>query len=121
MMHVIDSEDTMRHSKEQDKQEAWTPIDLVQGHVNQTDELDRLTNQLLQTIADNVSISSMHNKHIVQIDLTSYPSLIVTRAVDRWRDEYPLDEVTLLYSNNKPHSMELYWYDANNNTMQRDD
>jgi hypothetical protein len=108
----------MKHNK----QEAWTPIDLVQGHVNQTDELDRLTNQLLQTIANKVYISSTHNtKHSVQIDLTGYPSLIIDRAVDRWKAEYLLDELILCYCNNKARCMELHWYEANNNTMQRYD
>lgn len=100
----------MRYSKEQDKQTEWTPIDMVECHTNQQDELARLTNQLLQTIANNVSVPTHGTKRIAEVDLQAYPGIVVDRAVYRWRKMYPLDKVTVYYSANEPCSMTLQWY-----------
>lgn len=106
--------------RQREQELNWKPLDMVQGHTNQQDEITRLTKQLIQAVADEVYISSLTNgdEHIATVDLTPYPATVVEQLESRWQALYPLDELNIRHANGRPVDLTLRWFSSASDTTE---
>ncbi|WP_125702397.1 hypothetical protein [Lacticaseibacillus daqingensis] len=87
-------------------------MDIYSSHENQQEALDNMVAKLLKLMRQTLNQAIEQGKDQAALDVSTYHKLVVEQAVATWREEYPLDEMTLFYINDKPDGIILRWWEA---------